>query len=878
MRSIQPNGPLIRSLRQRKGYSQEAVEALSREAPSGFEALTARTLRSAEAGRRIDFQKLRAIAHILEVSPESLVLSEEARTPFRGLEPYGLEDRRLMGGRDGFIREGAALLLQRRAALVVGSSGSGKSSLCLAGILPTVLEAEPHLTLIAFRPGADPVQALAAALAQTLADTPDLAGALAAEQAHREALETEDGLARLARLTTQRSGSAGLLVYADQGEELCSRAPAALARRFLTLIRQALEAEDPRLRFLMSVRSDQIGDLLDLDAAFAKHLEGATLFLRRMTRSELMEALSRPLSVAKIPHEVGLLYALAQDAENEPGYLPHIQFVLQDLWRSEAPPEDRLTLARYVEAGGMSGAIARHASSVYAGLSPEERRVARAVLPRLVVSSQTQSRDMAARRPLGEFDEGGRALLEKLASAQARLVHITEEEEAECAHEEIIRQWPELRAWLEEDAAQNHAREKLEHEIRLWREADEKQDYLLLTRGRLHEAAALMERLEPEARPPEAARFLSLSRRTQLLRNRTLMTLGASSLVVALGFILAEPLKERWDAYTLPKRQAALYTEMRDRADQYYEASKVMIDPRTYFPKWTEDNHDVSEIGSHAYIGYRMSIPENDEYSWDLMNKYIETCPDLDYKDFSIIDIKRINISNYMINCRTYIIGSSFRSSILSSVNFSGHFSMRNINFNGSFLNGSTFSGSNISNSSFNCSIIDSVDFSDVENIDDHISESMCIFENGGRRLKLPIGAQIPQHCAWVFEENTERRLELRREALLAFLECAPQERAYAFSDLAFNQILEGNLVRAAGYLHEAQSLAPSPYVDLRLAYVAELSGDQDEAQDLYEAIKDREAPRFGPISNLIESDLRNFQAAGVGMSFLEGSTLQNSP
>src|SRR4051812_27482207 len=181
-----------------------------------------------------------------------------------------------------------------------------------------------------------------------------------------------------------------------------------------------------------------------------------------MQRHELRRAVELPARHADLPVEPELADALVADVQNEPGALPLLSTALFELW------DEGLTLDAYERTDGVRGAVARLAEAAYGRLGDDGRAEARRILLRLAGDG-----DVRTRVPLEELGEG--AVLSALA--RDRLVTVGEGE-AEVAHEALLREWPRLCAWLEEDAAGRRLHQHLTHAARGWEAAGREESEL----------------------------------------------------------------------------------------------------------------------------------------------------------------------------------------------------------------------------------------------------------------------------------------------------------------------------------------------------------------------------------------------------------------
>jgi WD40 repeat protein/tRNA A-37 threonylcarbamoyl transferase component Bud32 len=330
-----------------------------------------------------------------------------AECPYRGLLEFEPADSELFFGREEVLGDVLERLAAVRFVAIVGASGSGKSSLVRAGIVTASMRgAFPDVSTTALMsPGEDPLTALRAAASDDPAE----------------------------------------LLVVDQLEEaftLCED-ESMRSRFFDELLRR-------RGKTVVSLRADFYGHCAAHER-LAAHVSANNVLLGPMTKDELRRAIEEPAKAKGLRLEPGLVDVILRDAAGQPGALPLLSHALLETW---ARRDGRtLTLAGYGDAGGVRGAIARTAEEVFEECPEAERSLVRSTFLRLTELGEA-TEDTRRRVPLSELasrPEGTSsvdAVLDKLV--QARLVTV-DEEAVQVAHEALIREWPRLRAWLNED-------------------------------------------------------------------------------------------------------------------------------------------------------------------------------------------------------------------------------------------------------------------------------------------------------------------------------------------------------------------------------------------------------------------------------------------
>ena len=359
--------------------------------------------------------------------------------PYRGLAAFQETDAAVFFGREDLTAEVLGRLARQPFLALSGPSGSGKSSVVRAGVLPRLRGEGAFVTTMV--PGTAPLAELVVALSRIAAV--ELPPDAADRAAHGDA-----GLTGVLRDVLPAPDGEAVLVI-DQFEELFTLTPAAERAAFLAAIAAALDHPGRRLRVIATVRADFLGRALE-DPVAGGLLHQRTVLARPLTDDELHEAVTRPAEVAGLAVEPALATAVVADATRFPGSLPMVQFALTEVF--EAAEDGTMTLAAYRRIGGIEGVLGQRAEEVFQDLDEAGRRGARALFQRLVVPHDDgpPTRRRAWRT---EFDHVPPAVID--AFGQARLLRFDHDDESreptvEVTHEALFRAWPRLVAWIEE--------------------------------------------------------------------------------------------------------------------------------------------------------------------------------------------------------------------------------------------------------------------------------------------------------------------------------------------------------------------------------------------------------------------------------------------
>ena len=434
--------------------------------------------------------------------------------PYKGLQSFGEADAEHFLGRERLTARLVGRLRDSRFLAVVGASGSGKSSVVRAGLIPALRHGQPladgglppagstRWAIRLLTPTAHPLDALAVALTGPDAP-PDNAATLAAQLA-----AGPGALAAATRQLLVAEDRPRLLLVIDQFEEVFALARDASERR--ALFDNLTAALDPAANHPITV---VVALRADFYARFAEHdglrdlIAQQQEYIGAMSRDELFRVIVEPAARGDWKLQEGLVELMLDDAGNEPGALPLLSHALLETWRRRRGRT--MTLSAYEESGGVRGAIAQTAETIFQErLTPEQRPIARAIFVRLTElgeSGDDSAPDTRRRAPFSELITRATdplmldAVLRILVEARLIITgHVppTNTQVVEVAHEALIREWPTLRAWLDQD------REGLIRHRQLTQDVN---DWLKLDRdpGALYRGARLAQTLVWTAAPPD---------------------------------------------------------------------------------------------------------------------------------------------------------------------------------------------------------------------------------------------------------------------------------------------------------------------------------------------------------------------------------------
>jgi WD40 repeat protein len=296
--------------------------------------------------------------------------------PYPGLRPFEEGDAHLFFGRKEAVRELLTLLREHRFLAVLGLSGSGKSSLIRAGLLPAMHlgamgEEFADWRVATFQPGMDPIGALAAALDDPKVLGPDPGGRAVLERSGR-------GLAERALRASLADGSY-LLVFVDQFEEIFrfqqerAQGPNEAAL-FVRLLLAAAQEQWSRVHVLITMRSDFLGECAQF-SGLPEALKDGQYLVRGLTPDQRQEAIEQPARLARTQVTSGLVQQVLNDTGDDPARLPVMQHALMRTYEHGRPGP--LTLEHYETAGMMAHALDWHAQTIFNDLAKADQPIAR---------------------------------------------------------------------------------------------------------------------------------------------------------------------------------------------------------------------------------------------------------------------------------------------------------------------------------------------------------------------------------------------------------------------------------------------------------------------------------------------------------------------
>ncbi|MEM6434069.1 MAG: pentapeptide repeat-containing protein [Cyanobacteria bacterium P01_D01_bin.115] len=611
--------------------------------------------------------------------------------PYKGLSYFDCNDRdyHYFYGRETLTQTLLEKIEQENFLAIVGASGSGKSSVLRAGLLQHLKDCgDSEIRILV--PGEQPLQNLGLAFVDETLER--------LERAHQ--LQTVDELMRkgatgLASLVRTSPKNRTVLVV-DQFEEaftLCHD----LAERqaFFTTLLGALAATD-RLRLILAMRSDFVGKCFEADySGLATQVKTHLEPVLPMSPAELTQAITAPARQVGILLEPGLVEALQKDVDPTSGSLPLLQYTLTELWQRQQ--DHQLKLSTYMQLGGVTGTLQQRADTVYTALTPEQQRTAKHIFLSLTQLGEgaedtrhriTQTSLISAQHPEAQVV----AVVKQLADAN---LVVTDDRTLnngqrtaiiDVAHEALIRNWPKLRTWLDENRDLLRQQRKIEQAAAEWSQQPYKQQKRYLLEGRqLTDAQIFCEKQGKNFDLSiQAVDFIN-----QSLRKRRLTWIKFSSLIImplTVTYFVVEPTVryERIQEAIAQINQGGTGT----REAVEYLVEGCAIQQRTQLPNWLMS----------PFSGNCVSLSKYDLVGYDLRDANLEGA-DLLRANLSGADLTRANLSGANLD------GANLHTATLRFAN------LRNTTLFSANLVGTDLRGVNLSDADLGLATIIDVDF-----------------------------------------------------------------------------------------------------------------------------------------------------------------------
>ncbi|MEH1816690.1 MAG: caspase family protein [Nostoc sp.] len=420
------------------------------------------------------------------------VVSEEC--PYRGLQAFDKEHAKFFFGQQKVVNLIQQKLTQANFIPIIGPSGSGKSSVVLAGLIPQLNDSEWQI-LDPIKPGFEPLIKLRGAFQQFFPGAKK-------EKLLKDLIENETN--SLAAILKNLPGSAKFLLIIDQFEEVFTGGASRQEKqRFIELLTQVVDITDSRLAVVITMRADFLEPCLHYSSVH--HLiQTQAVYIPPLTGLNLKDTITEPAKLQGHSLEEALLLKIFQDVRQEPGFLPLLEFALTKLWDKRDQEKHQLTLEQYEKLGELTGALNLHAKKVYEyqdfeeesptqERTQQEKEWIRLIFLRLVRTGEGE-KDTRQRQPKATLlniagdDANQQQELSELLDGEAglvkgRLLVTGKDEQGEAwidlAHEALIEGWQQFAWWRQQDRDLRRLSDRLADSRREWCNKGKSEQYFI---------------------------------------------------------------------------------------------------------------------------------------------------------------------------------------------------------------------------------------------------------------------------------------------------------------------------------------------------------------------------------------------------------------
>jgi soluble cytochrome b562 len=576
---------------------------------------------------------------IIQVSIDEIKTREfKQASPYKGLKRFEAVDKDRFFGRDQFLTGLVNELEQTNLLLLLGASGSGKSSVIRAGLIPWLSQNwGSRFTHVIFTPNQDPFNSLYHRLHDRY------------PQAEAEFI-LEGKADSLTQVVNRVIPSEDFwFIFIDQFEELFTIAQADKRDRFIDTLVQLVKALTKTGNRSVKIVATMRADFLDRLSPYSSLIEATDKhrpMIAEMQRDELRLAIEQPAAHHGVVFETGLVEEIIKDVQGQAGYLPLLQYTLDLLWETEKETgslQDRtLNITTYRRLGGVRGALQKHVDRIYSNLSEQEQLAVQRIFLKLVEiggdeESGTQWKPIRRRANRSEFsDELEQKILTRLINQNLLVSNRPEqfqESTIEITHEILLTSWTTLSGWILENRQAIALRNRLNDDVARW-QAKKAEDELW-SGSKLEQVLAL--RKDPTFNQvlggfsPPANQFIdaSLEKRDRLLREekirkRRLAALVSASLtmITALGGFAwkqqqqreADQLLRTALSNTVTPEMAEILSKSLpaalDEADKLADAGKVDEALNNYREARIAANNVVKEIQKNPKDFQKISVTD----------------------------------------------------------------------------------------------------------------------------------------------------------------------------------------------------------------------------------------------------------------------------
>jgi energy-coupling factor transporter ATP-binding protein EcfA2 len=407
---------------------------------------------------------------ILQISVAEIKTRQFIQTsPYKGLKKFELEDKDLFFGRDQFLTGLVNELEQTNLILLLGASGSGKSSVVRAGLIPWLLQKEgSQLVKLILKPDREPFESFYTALCSKY------------NQAEAEIVREAKADTLTQVVTRLKQPDDYWFILIDQFEELFTTSQPQKRDQFIASLVKLSNTKNRSVKIMATMRADFL-DRLSPYPQLVKATDKHRPLIAEMQPDELRLAIEQPAGHHGVVFETGLVEEIIKDIQGQAGYLPLLQYTLDLLWKTEVKNgsiQDRtLNISTYRQLGGVRGALQQRVDSIYGALPEPEKLATQKIFLKLVdigknSESGTEWKPVRRRASMSEFsNELERTVLVNLINENLLVSNrqlTSQESTVEITHETLLTSWTSLNIWIRENRNSIALRNRLNDDVAHW--------------------------------------------------------------------------------------------------------------------------------------------------------------------------------------------------------------------------------------------------------------------------------------------------------------------------------------------------------------------------------------------------------------------------
>ncbi len=401
------------------------------------------------------------ITYISQTSSETQIQALDLiePSPYLGLEKFGVEDHDKFFGRDEWIVDLTEHLKKKKVLLLLGASGSGKSSLIQAGLIPALRKEKSFSSfqLLSFVPDVNPFESFYGCL-------------LAKYKQEKAQLARKLEENTLINVVQSLKSNSQWLIFIDQFEEVFTRTPKTEQSVFIKSLIQLIEKSDDSVKVVMTMRADFL-DKLSPYPDLGKIHDRYSRMLTDMDDVELRLAIAEPAAINGVIFEKGLIDQIIADFQQQAGSLPLLQYTLDLLWKNDDIQDRVLNTKTYQDLEGVTGALQKQANTIYDNFDGQQRKSAEQIFLELISLEGKEPVSRRADKAIFEQDDIQKEVLYQLIDNRL-LVSRGEDGKAtvEVAHEKLLSSWQVLQELIRENEQNIILRNRLYADAKQWDE------------------------------------------------------------------------------------------------------------------------------------------------------------------------------------------------------------------------------------------------------------------------------------------------------------------------------------------------------------------------------------------------------------------------